>query len=102
MVLRTLRYRMLHQHGSGLRLPLPNDRAGIAVRAALSRLGRPYVWGATGPDQFDLRLNSHSRLNLIQALIQAIKAGADEALGAAPMTWSIVARSFSLRSLFTT
>ena len=34
----------------------------------------------TGPDQFDLRLNSHSRLNLIQALIQAIHAGADEAL----------------------
>ena len=34
----------------------------------------------TGPDQFDMRLNSHSRLNLIQALIQAIKAGADEAL----------------------
>jgi len=34
----------------------------------------------TNPDQFDLRLNSHSRLSLIQALIQAIKAGADEAL----------------------
>lgn len=34
----------------------------------------------SGPDVFDLRLNSHSRLNLIQALIQAIKAGADEAL----------------------
>ncbi|MBM3567392.1 MAG: aminotransferase class IV [Alphaproteobacteria bacterium] len=34
----------------------------------------------TAPDQFDMRLNSHSRLNLIQALIQAIKAGADEAL----------------------
>jgi branched-chain amino acid aminotransferase len=32
------------------------------------------------PDVFDLRLNSHSRLNLIQALIQAIKSGADEAL----------------------
>jgi len=32
------------------------------------------------PDVFDLRLNSHSRLNLIQALIQAINAGADEAL----------------------
>ena len=32
------------------------------------------------PDVFDLRLNSHSRLNLIQALIQAIEAGADEAL----------------------
>lgn len=27
-----------------------------------------------------MRLNSHSRLNLIQALIQAINAGADEAL----------------------
>lgn len=26
---------------------------GIAVHAALSRLGRPYVWGATGPNQFD-------------------------------------------------
>jgi branched-chain amino acid aminotransferase len=32
------------------------------------------------PDVFDLRLNSHSRLNLIQALLQAIDAGADEAL----------------------
>jgi branched-chain amino acid aminotransferase len=29
---------------------------------------------------FDLRLNSHSRLNFIQALIQAINMGADEAL----------------------
>ena len=34
----------------------------------------------TRPDQFDMRLNSHSRLNLITALIQAYKAGADEAL----------------------
>jgi len=32
------------------------------------------------PDVFDLRLNSHSRLNFIQALIQAINAGADEAI----------------------
>jgi len=31
-------------------------------------------------DMFDMRLNSHSRLNLIIALIQAIKAGADEAV----------------------
>jgi peptidoglycan DL-endopeptidase CwlO len=56
VALRALRYRMLHHHGpglAGLRLPAPNGRAGIAVRAALSRLGRPYVWGATGPDQFD-------------------------------------------------
>ncbi|CAN5398288.1 C40 family peptidase [soil metagenome] len=34
-------------------LPPPGTRAGIAVRAALSRLGMPYVWGATGPDRFD-------------------------------------------------
>lgn len=32
------------------------------------------------PDVFDLRLNSHSRLNFIQALVQAINMGADEAL----------------------
>jgi branched-chain amino acid aminotransferase len=32
------------------------------------------------PDVFDLRLNSHSRLNYIQALLQAINMGADEAL----------------------
>lgn len=49
--LRALRYRLRHHRG--LRLPSPSSRAGIAVRAALSRLGRPYVWGATGPDQFD-------------------------------------------------
>jgi branched-chain amino acid aminotransferase len=34
----------------------------------------------SSPDVFDLRLNSHSRLNFIQALIQAINAGCDEAL----------------------
>ena len=31
-------------------------------------------------EMFDMRLNSHSRLNLITALLQAIEAGADEAL----------------------
>ncbi|WP_374444446.1 aminotransferase class IV [Stella sp.] len=34
----------------------------------------------TPPDMFDMRINSHSRLPLITALIQALKAGADEAL----------------------
>ena len=34
----------------------------------------------TPADMFDMRLNSHSRLNLILALLQAIEAGADEAL----------------------
>ncbi len=47
-LLRALRYRVRRQ-----RLPAPNSRAGLAVRAALSRLGCPYVWGATGPDRFD-------------------------------------------------
>jgi cell wall-associated NlpC family hydrolase len=50
---RATHYRMPHHGLHGLRLPPPNSRAGIAVRAALSRLGRPYVWGATGPDEFD-------------------------------------------------
>lgn len=54
--LRALRYRLSHYRGAGLtglRLPAANGRAAAAVRAALSRLGRPYVWGATGPNQFD-------------------------------------------------
>jgi peptidoglycan DL-endopeptidase CwlO len=54
--LRALRYRLRHHRGlrlAGLRLRPPNGRAAVAVRAALSRLGRPYVWGATGPNQFD-------------------------------------------------
>jgi peptidoglycan DL-endopeptidase CwlO len=54
--LRPLRYRVLRRGTglAGLRLPSANSGAGIAaVRAALSRLGRPYVWGATGPDRFD-------------------------------------------------
>ncbi|BBZ72702.1 NLP/P60 family protein [Mycobacterium paraseoulense] len=48
--LRALRYQLLRHRvaGSGL-----TGRAAAAVRAALSRLGRPYVWGATGPDEFD-------------------------------------------------
>lgn len=34
----------------------------------------------SGPETFDMRLNSHSRLNLIQALLEVIDVGADEAL----------------------
>lgn len=45
--LRGLRYRRTGNSGARDR------RAQVAVRAALSRLGRPYVWGATGPDRFD-------------------------------------------------
>lgn len=33
--------------------PPPNQRAGVAVDAALSQVGKPYVWGAAGPDSYD-------------------------------------------------
>ena len=49
-----------------------------AKRRGLALLTSTYRTSA--PDVFDLRLNSHSRLNLIQALLQALDAGADEAL----------------------
>ena len=54
LVLLALRYRARRGMRRGA-LPLPpaGTRAGVAVRAALSRLGMPYVWGATGPDRFD-------------------------------------------------
>ncbi len=54
-LLRALRYRALRRAARSGRFPLmpPSNRAAAAVRAALSRLGRPYVWGATGPDRFD-------------------------------------------------
>ncbi len=55
------------------KMPKPETRArGLSLLTSTFR--------TSNPDVFDLRLNSHSRLNLIQALIQAIKAGADEAL----------------------
>lgn len=47
-------------------------RRGLALASSTFR--------TSGPDVFDMRLNSHSRLNLIQALLEAIEAGADEAL----------------------
>ncbi|MCT9081662.1 C40 family peptidase [Streptomyces fulvoviolaceus] len=34
-------------------VPAPNSRAAAAVSYAYSKLGSPYVWGATGPDAFD-------------------------------------------------
>ncbi|WP_199254763.1 C40 family peptidase [Mycolicibacterium mengxianglii] len=48
-----LRYRGRRRARGPVAPPAANTRAGIAVRAALSRLGMPYVWGATGPDRFD-------------------------------------------------
>ncbi|MGI5457202.1 NlpC/P60 family protein [Streptomyces sp. CA-249302] len=38
---------------SGTTAKAPNSRAAAAVSYAYSKLGSPYVWGATGPDAFD-------------------------------------------------
>lgn len=45
---------------------------GLALRSVATR--------TTGPDMFDMRLNSHSRLPLIRALLEAIDLGGDEAI----------------------
>ena len=34
-------------------VPPPNQRAGVAVQAALSQQGKPYIWGGAGPDGYD-------------------------------------------------
>lgn len=47
-------------------------REGLALATSSFR--------TSGPETFDMRLNSHSRLNLVQALLEAIEQGADEAL----------------------
>ncbi|NBH03434.1 NlpC/P60 family protein [Amycolatopsis sp. SID8362] len=39
--------------GEAPNVKAPTAAAQTAVNAALSRLGKPYVWGATGPDSFD-------------------------------------------------
>lgn len=45
---------------------------GLALRTSSIR--------TSGPEVFDMRLNTHSRLNLIRALLEVIDAGGDEAL----------------------
>lgn len=55
------------------KLPHPNIlKHGIKLSTVAQR--------CTPAEMFDMRLNSHSRLNLICALLQAIEKGADEAL----------------------
>lgn len=54
------------------KLPKPEQDAGLALMTSTYR--------TTRPDQFDMRLNSHSRLPYILALMQAYQNGADEAL----------------------
>ncbi|MCM2292332.1 aminotransferase class IV [Allorhizobium sp. BGMRC 0089] len=55
------------------KIPKPESKSrGLSLMTSTIR--------CSTPDVFDLRLNSHSRLNFIHALIQAINCGADEAL----------------------
>ena len=54
---------------------LPNPQAAHAGLSLVTSSIR-----CTPAEMFDMRLNSHSRLNLIGALLEAIEAGADEAL----------------------
>ncbi|MDT7763214.1 MAG: hypothetical protein QOC63_2634, partial [Mycobacterium sp.] len=44
---------MLASHVDRRADALPGGPGGVAVTAALSRQGTPYVWGAKGPDRFD-------------------------------------------------
>ncbi len=39
--------------GPAAEAPLTEGAAGDAVRFALTQVGKPYVWGATGPDTYD-------------------------------------------------
>ena len=52
--------------------PPPRPGQGLALATSTIR--------TSGPEVFDMRLNTHSRLNLIRALLEAIEAGGDEAL----------------------
>ncbi len=90
--------------GAHLRLMVTRGRKTAVNQDPRNAVGRPTIvitaeykrppvrepgWGLTlatvsircsGAETFDMRLNSHSRLNLILALLEAIEAGADEAL----------------------
>jgi branched-chain amino acid aminotransferase len=52
--------------------PIARPGGGLSLHTAAIR--------CTPAHMFDMRLNSHSRLNLIRALLEAVNAGADEAL----------------------
>ena len=91
-------------HGAHLRLMVTRGEKAAANQDPRNWLGKPTIvitaeYKQPSPDivsrglslatssirctpaeMFDMRLNSHSRLNLIQALLEVIRVGADEAL----------------------
>jgi branched-chain amino acid aminotransferase len=92
------------EHGAHLRLMVTRGEKAAANQDPRNWLGKPTIvitaeYKTPSPEivtrglslftssircspaeMFDMRLNSHSRLNLITALLEAIKAGADEAV----------------------
>ena len=71
-------------HGAHLRLMVTRGEKAAANQDPRNWLGKPTIVissvRCTPEHMFDMRLNSHSRLNLITALLEAIRAGADEAV----------------------
>ncbi len=62
-------------------VPPPTPAAGTAIAFALSQLGKPYVWGATGPNSFDcsglmLRAYEAAGIQLPRVSRQQFNAGA--------------------------
>jgi NlpC/P60 family len=44
---------LLHEAKGSLKDPRPGPQALVALDFALAQVGRPYVWGAIGPDSYD-------------------------------------------------
>jgi cell wall-associated NlpC family hydrolase len=66
---------------AGNLLPAPTQAAAKAISFALSQAGKPYVWGATGPDSFDcsglmLRAYQAAGINLPRVSADQFHAGA--------------------------
>lgn len=62
-------------------VPPPTQAAGVAITWALTQLGKPYVWGATGPDSYDcsglmLRAYEAAGVQLPRVSRQQFNAGA--------------------------
>jgi len=67
--------------GVGNALPPPTAAAGVAIRFALSQIGKPYVWGATGPNAYDcsglmLRAYQSAGINLPRVSVDQFHGGA--------------------------
>ena len=66
---------------AGNLLPAPTQAATIAIAFALSQIGKPYVWGATGPGAYDcsglmLRAYQAAGINLPRVSSDQFHAGA--------------------------